>query len=110
MKTTKALIATATPSAADAQWAQQDPQGMLNIREEISPEACAMLASYQDELNRAVWLMAENDGTAADFKTRTDFALRHALGVALKATRAANKLAHGEWAQRKLRAMRMAAL
>lgn len=109
MKTTKALTATATPSSNDVLCAHQEPEEMAHIHAEISPETIAMLLSYQDELGKTVRWAVENDGVGATTLPEPDLALRHALGVALKATRAANKVAQGAWALRKLKATRRTA-
>ena len=109
MKTTKALLATATPSASDVRCAFDQPEEMQHVQAEITPETIAMLLSYRYELSYTVRFMEENDSVYLTDFPDPDQALRHALGVALKATRAANKIARGEWALRKLKAERRTA-
>ena len=106
MKTSFAHIAV-TPSRGATQLARQEPEEMMCLRNQISPEAIAMLHEYTYLLAKVVCLHEDNDDICGTDIPSIDASLRHALAVAIKVTRAASKADHGQWAIRKLKSERL---
>lgn len=103
MKTSFTHI-TVTPSRAIAEFARCEPEELMYWRNELSLETIAMISDYRDVLSKIVFFHKDNDGCVnGTVCPSLDASLRHALSVALKATRSACKTDHGQWAIRKLK-------
>lgn len=101
MKTTTNFSCIAvTPSRNARALGIQEPEEMLYLRDQLTPETIAMLMEYQDALLSVVRFDKGNDGVQYTDIPSMDDSLRHALSVAIKATRATRKNAHGQWALR----------
>lgn len=70
---------------------------MMYLREQLTPETIAMLVEYQDILLSVVRFDEGNDGVQYTAIPSMDDSLRHALSVAIKATRATRKNALRQW-------------
>ena len=103
MKTSFAHI-TVAPTRGIVDFARSEPEELMYWRNELTLETIAMIGEYRDVLSKIVFFHTDNDGCVDGTDCPSlDASLRHALSVALKATRSACKTNHGQWAIRKLK-------